>query len=311
MAGLAVGFIGFGEAGFHIAKGLRGAGADRITAYDIHAHTPGRGELIERRADEGGVALAGSSRELAASCSILLSTVTASSALEAAEQTTPFLETRHLYVDLNSVSPATKQSIDAAVRATGARFVEGAIMSPVPQHGHRVPILLGGEGAPEFAEAMTPLGMRLEVLGTDVGRAAAVKMFRSIVVKGLEALLFECVLGASRYDAEKRVFDSLGETFPGIDWDKLANYMVGRVVVHGERRAREMEEVAATLRALGIEPLMAEATARRQDWPAQLGLRDRFGAEGPRDYADVLRELESLSPQTSRASSVTSRSFSS
>jgi len=294
MAVPAVGFIGFGEAGFHIAKGLRGAGVERIAAYDIHAHTPWRGDLIRQRAAESGVVLAASSRELGASCTTLLSVVTASSALEAAGQTAPYLEGRHIYADLNSVSPATKQSIDTVIRATGARFVEGAIMSPVPPHGHRVPVLLGGEGAHEFAETMTPLGMRPEVLGPDVGRAAAVKMFRSIVVKGLEALLFECVLGASRYGAEKRVFDSLGETFPGIDWDKLANYMVGRVVVHGERRAREMEEVAATLRELGIEPLMAEAAARRQDWSAQLGLREKFASEGPAGYAEALRAIEEI-----------------
>ncbi len=101
---------------------------------------------------------------------------------------------------------------------------------------------------------MAPYGMRLEVVSSEVGTAAATKMFRSIVVKGLEALIFECVLGASRYGAEQRVFDSLGETFPGIDWNALANYMIGRVVVHGERRAREMEEVAETLRHLAIEP---------------------------------------------------------
>ena len=311
MAGPAIGFIGFGEAGFHIAKGLRSAGVEHIVAYDIHTHTPRRGELIRQRAGESGVALVESSGELTAASTTSFSTVTASSALEAAEQTAPFLDKRHLYADLNSVSPATKQAIDATIRSTGAQFAEGAIMSPVPPHGHRVPILLGGEGAFEFAEAMTPLGMRLEILGADVGRAAAVKMFRSIVVKGLEALLFECVLGASRYGPEKRVFDSPGETFPGIDWDKLANYMVGRVVVHGERRADEMEEAGATLRDLGIEPMMTEAPARRQRWAAQLDLRSRFEAAGPRDYADVLRELESLSPHTSRASSDTSRSFNS
>ena len=288
----ALGFIGFGEAGFHIAKGLRAAGLSTILAYDIHTHTPGRGELIQRRAGESGVSLAGSSREIASSCRLLLSTVTANAALEAALAIRPFLDAGHLYADLNSVAPATKQAIDAAVRESGARFVEGAIMSPVPPHGHRVPILLGGGGAPEFVEAMAPWGMRLEVLGAEVGRAAAVKMFRSIVVKGLEALLFECVLGASRYDAEKKVLDSLADSFPGIDWDRLANYMIGRVVVHGERRAREMEEVAATLRALEIEPIMAEATARRQDWAARLDLRSRFASEGPAGYAEVLRILE-------------------
>ena len=121
-----------------------------------------------------------------------------------------------------------------------------------------------------------------------IGSAAAVKMCRSIVVKGLEALMCECVLGASRYGADEHVFASLNESFPGLDWKKLADYMVGRVVVHGERRAREMEEVADTLRAIGVEPIMAEATARRQDWSAQLDLQSHFGPEGPTTYRAVL-----------------------
>jgi 3-hydroxyisobutyrate dehydrogenase-like beta-hydroxyacid dehydrogenase len=128
-----------------------------------------------------------------------------------------------------------------------------------------------------------------------IGSAAAVKMCRSIIVKGLEALLFECVMGANRYGAEDLVFASLAETFPGIDWKKLADYTTGRVVVHGERRAREMEEVADTLRAIGVDPIMAEATARRQDWSARLGLKSRFGAEGPRGYREVLDVIAEIS----------------
>src|SRR5262245_9869083 len=134
--------------------------------------------------------------------------------------------------------------------------------------------------------------MRFEVLPGKVGTAVAVKMCRSIVVKGLEALLFECVLGASQYGADERVFASLQESFPGVDWKKLADYMVGRVVVHGERRAREMEEVAETLRAIGVNPIMAEATARRQDWSAQMNLQAHFGPEGPKNYREVLEVLD-------------------
>ena len=130
--------------------------------------------------------------------------------------------------------------------------------------------------------------MRLEVVSEEVGVAAATKMFRSIIVKGLEALMLECVLAAAPYGADERVFASLGESFPGIDWQRLANYMVSRVVVHGERRAREMEEVAETLESLGIEPIMAEAAARRQDWCAQLGISKNFGPEGPKTYREVL-----------------------
>jgi hypothetical protein len=107
--------------------------------------------------------------------------------------------------------------------------------------------------------------------------------------------LFECVLGASRYGAESRVFASLDETFPGMNWSQLAGYMIGRVIEHGERRAREMEEVAETLRAAGIEPVMAEATARRQEWGAQLNLLDHFGGQAPQNYREVVRAITELS----------------
>src|SRR5262245_62932745 len=126
---------------------------------------------------------------------MLFSTVTSSSALEAATAIAPFLESRHLYADLNSVSPACKQTIDRVVAESGARFVEVAVMAPVLPYGHRVPMLAGGPSAQLFAQRMTPFGMRCEVLPAAVGTAAAVKMCRSIVVKGLEALMGECVLG--------------------------------------------------------------------------------------------------------------------
>ncbi|HXB70588.1 MAG TPA: DUF1932 domain-containing protein [Candidatus Acidoferrales bacterium] len=292
--GPSIGFVGFGEAGFHIAKGLRQAGIVGLTAYDINVRTPGSGEKIRRRAAEAETRLADTNEELIRSSEIILSVVTSDQAALAAGQNAPYLGTGRLYADLNSVSPALKQSIAQTITATGARFVEIAVMAPVPPHGHRVPMLAGGEAAGEFAERLAPFGMRVEVVGSEIGVAAATKMFRSIMVKGMEALITECVLGASRYGAERRVFASLAETFPGITWHELADYMVGRVVAHGERRAREMEEVAETLRGLGIEPIMAEATARRMDWSVQVGLKARFGGEAPAGYREVLDALAAI-----------------
>jgi 3-hydroxyisobutyrate dehydrogenase-like beta-hydroxyacid dehydrogenase len=279
-----IGFLGFGEAGYHIAKGLRGAGLAEIFAYDIDTS-----ERVRGRARESQTQLVESNAALAESCDVIFCAVTADQALNAAEQTAPFLESRHFYCDVNSVSPQMKQAIGRTVSRAGVRFIEAAMMAPVPPHAHKVPMLLGGEASPEFARMLAPFGMRMEVVSTDqIGRAAAVKMFRSVVYKGLEALMFECVMGANQYGAEARVFASLNESFPGVDFQKLANYMIGRVVVHGERRAREMEEVAATLRELGIEPMMAEATVRRMDWAADLGLKARFGGEFPKTYQEVL-----------------------
>ncbi len=287
-----VGFVGFGEAAYCITKGLKHAGALKETyAFDINAHTP----KVRDRASETGAVLVASNAALAEQCDVIICAVTADQALIAAQQTAPHLTTRHTYADLNSISPQMKQQIDRVICASGAKFVEIAVMGPVPPYLHKVPMLLGGAQASAFKEMFEPLGMQMEVVATDtIGRAAAVKMFRSVIYKGLEALIFECVLGASRYGAEARVFESLNESFPGLDFQKLADYMVGRVVIHGERRAREMEEVAATLRGLGIEPMMAEATVRRMDWAADLGLKKHFHGEFPKTYKEVLDAITSI-----------------
>ena len=155
-------------------------------------------------------------------------------------------------------------------------------------------MLAGGPYAEEFISRLAPFGIRAEAVSLEIGTAAATKMFRSIVVKGLEAILTECLLGAYRYGADKRVLASLQESYPEMDWTRLANYMVGRVVEHGERRAREMEEVAATLESIGIEPIMAAATVRRMDWSKASGLKARFPGTPPSGYPEVFQALESL-----------------
>jgi 3-hydroxyisobutyrate dehydrogenase-like beta-hydroxyacid dehydrogenase len=285
---LTIGFIGFGEAGFTLAMGLRNAGVEQICAYDINAETVELGKKIRQRAAETETRLLDSPADLAGATNLILSTVTADAAAQAATQIAAYLDAHHVYVDLNSVSPSLKQKISEIVSQRGARFVEAAIMAAVKPHGHRVPILLGGVHASTLVDLLAPLGMRFEVVSAKVGAAAAVKMCRSIVVKGLEALLFECTLAARRYDADERVFASLNESLPGQDWTKLAGYMMSRVLEHGERRAREMEEVAETLRVAGVEPIMALATARRQELGARL---NHFTGKVPENYGEVVQML--------------------
>lgn len=169
---LSIAFVGFGEAAFHIAKGL-----GQATAYDINANAPGLGEKIRRHAQETSTRLAETNADLAQSCEIILSTVTANQAAQAAEQNAPFLGPHHLYADLNSVSPGLKQSIARTIETTGARFVEIAMMAPVPPYGHRVPMLAGGEAASEFAERLKPFGFSIEIAAREIGVASATKMF--------------------------------------------------------------------------------------------------------------------------------------
>ncbi len=165
-------------------------------------------------------------------------------------------------------------------------------MGPIPPYGHKAPMLLGASGAPRFQEIFESLGMRMEIVSADrVGRAAAVKMFRSIVYKGIEALLFECVLGAGQYGAEERVFASLKESLP--EWIGRSSRTIwwAALLCTESAALARWTKLRRTLEELGIEPLMATATARRFDWVAESGLREKFGGEFPATYQEVLEAL--------------------
>jgi 3-hydroxyisobutyrate dehydrogenase-like beta-hydroxyacid dehydrogenase len=131
----------------------------------------------------------------------------------------------------------------------------------------------------------------MDYVSAEVGQASAIKMFRSIMIKGLEALVLESMLAASEYRVEERVLASLKETFPALDWEKLSGYMLERVVSHGKRRAAEMREVAETLRGIGIEPLMAGATAARQQWLSDLKVKERLGGRKTEDRAELVQAI--------------------
>jgi 3-hydroxyisobutyrate dehydrogenase-like beta-hydroxyacid dehydrogenase len=292
----AIGFIGFGEAAFWIARGLREQGVTEVVAYDLHTSTPKRGDLIRRRAEETRVRLLPTLADVPAECDVVFSAVTGDAARAVGEQAAAWLEPRHFYVDIKSVAPMVKQAVGTAMAAGGARFVEAAVMSTVPPLGHRVPMLLCGPGALAFADLMSAYGMHLEVLDGPLGSAAAIKMFRSVIIKGLEALMLECVLGAERYGAAEKVFASVSASMPGIDWNQLAHYMIGRTALHAERRAHEMEEAARTLADLGIDPIMASATARRIQTCADLDLRAQLNGREPKDYREVVRAMSGDRP---------------
>lgn len=262
--------IGFGEAGRILAAGLAASGRFDVSAYDILVgDAAGRGPMLAAAA-ERNVTMAESHREAIAGARLIVSAVTATSSTEAAREAAATLVPGQIFADLNSVSPGTKRTNAKLIEDAGGRYVDVAVMAPVPPYGLEVPILLGGPAAADLAARLAPAGMRLEIVADDVGTASAIKMCRSVMIKGIEALVVECMLGARRYGVEDRVLASLEETFPQMKWDERADYLVSRVVVHGRRRAAEMREVAVTLAEAGIEPLMASATAECQDRIADL-----------------------------------------
>jgi len=263
-----IALIGFGEVGQRFGREFLATGRFDISTYDILFNNSPAGAALREKAREMKIEACASAAAAAEGAQFVFSAVTATAARDVAEEAATYLVPGQFFVDINSVSPETKRADADAVARSGAHYVECAVMAPVAPYGIKVPILLGGKSGAALAALLNPAGMKMEIASDVVGQASAIKMCRSIMIKGIEALAVECFLTSRRYGVEETIIASLEETFPQMDWEKLAGYLIGRVVQHGRRRAAEMREVSDTERAIGLEPIMAAATALRQDWLA-------------------------------------------
>jgi 3-hydroxyisobutyrate dehydrogenase-like beta-hydroxyacid dehydrogenase len=282
-------FIGFGEAGQAIAAGLREAGVERIVAWDILFPRP-EGEKLRRAAEAIGVSCASSAAEAVRGTDVIVSAVTAASSVEAAQSVAPHLAGQPFFLDINSVSPARKQET-ARLLGAAARYVDVAVIAAIHPARHRTPMLAAGPHAEAAAAMLAPDGIQLRAAGAEVGAAAAIKMVRSVMLKGIEALTLECFLAAARAGVVEEVAASLKNNYPSLDWGKVIAYNLERMAVHGERRAAEMEEVADTLRELGVEPLMTAATVRRQREMGEIGAQQSVRGVLKQDRAAMLNAI--------------------
>jgi 3-hydroxyisobutyrate dehydrogenase-like beta-hydroxyacid dehydrogenase len=290
-----VAIIGFGEAGSLLGAGLVAAGLE-VVMYDILLDAPAAAQAMSEKARASWVRSAPDTAAAIEGADLVMSAVTAGSSATVAAEAARSLRAGQIFLDINSVSPATKQGNARTVERSGADYVEAAVMAPVPAQRMKVPMLLGGRRAEDLANALRKLGMNTTPIADRIGVASAVKMCRSVMIKGIEALAVESLMAARRFGAEEQVLASLNGTFPGMGWlESLPDYLVSRVAEHGRRRAAEMREVALTLQDVGVDPTMARATATRQEW-----LIDEMAARGvayPRDkpfswraLADALKE---------------------
>lgn len=287
---LKIGLIGFGEVGGILTRALREKGVAWVGTWDVLFRDAARGPGMKDRAKAAGVDACNSMKALLGHADLAISAVTASNALDVAREAAEFIRAGSFFLDLNSASPATKAKAARLVEAAGAHYVEAGVMTSVLPYGIRVPMLLGGRQAKALAGKLVPLGFDMTVVDEKIGVASAIKMCRSIFVKGLEAIVIESYTTARRYGVERQVLASLAETYPEIDWEKQGSYLFSRVAKHGRRRAEEMREAANTVREAGFEPWMSAASAEKQDWIAALaggGLFGKLAADpGWREYAD-------------------------
>jgi len=278
-----VGLVGYGEVGRIMAEDLRKQDV-KVSAYDIKLGGDQAGPLRDH-AGTFGVQLASSHADLAAKADLIVSAVTASQAVPVASACAPAVRKGAWFLDFNSASPGAKRRAADLIDGAGGRYVEGAVMTSVPPYRIKVPLLLGGGSARDLAPLLMELGFDAKVASDQLGVASAVKMCRSIMIKGLEAMVIESFTTARAYGVEDAVLASLAETFPGINWEKQGAYFFQRVIEHGRRRSEEVREVAETVREIGLTPWSAQGTAERQAWVADLADEGLFGPKGTREFA--------------------------
>ena len=281
-----IAFLGFGEAARAFLEGWRsepGFGA-RVAAYDIKTNSPDPIVASAKRADYAAANVTGaaSAPEAVANADAVFSVVTADQAHEAAVAALPGLAVGAFFFDCDSCAPQTKVRTAEAVEAAGGRYVDVAVMAPVHPRLHRTPLLISGPHALAAAPALAALGMTAPIHDGPVGSASSVKMIRSIMVKGIEALVCECVLAGTKAGVIDEVLASLDDTYPGFDWRKRSAYMLERVMTHGVRRAAEMREVALTVDGFGLDGAMSRASVAWQQTVGDLGLKTT--PEEARDY---------------------------
>lgn len=269
-----VALIGFGEVGQALATDLAAANDIAITAFDLKFSDAGSSP--SRAVRRSGACRAETTEDAVRGADVVISAVTAASTIDAAAAASAAINRDAWFFDLNSASPAAKSKAARLIDGAGGRYVEASVMSPINPKRLASPVLLGGPHARDFEPVARAIGFSGARFYSNVpGKTAAAKLCRSVIVKGMEALITESLLAARHYGVEEDVLSSLETLFPHPDWEAHARYMIARTLQHGTRRAEEMREAARTIADSNIDPWMSKATARRQAWAGALAIESR------------------------------------
>ncbi len=285
-----LGLIGYGEIGSTLGRGLRERGLAHVAAYDKHAFDGPYSGLIQRRAREAGVALLPSPAALAGSADLILGVTPGSSSIDSAAAIAPHLGQAHVFVDVASATPRIKEQVGEILSPSGATVGDASILG-TPRDGHAMPMVASGDAAEQMHDTLVPWGMAISVVGPKLGTASGIKILRSVVMKGMEALLFECVLASRHYGVDDYIIESIDSAFKRSFRD-MVNALLTTGAIHAERRSEEVAMSAEAVADTGMDPIMSIAAARRLRWLAELDLKKQFNGVVPPSYQVVMEAIE-------------------
>lgn len=289
-----IGFIGFGEAAYHISSGLLEDGLEQIYTFDVNVDHPSFGSLIKKRVEELNIKLADTLESLIENTDVVICATSAKYAKSIAREAVQFLTKRQIYVDINATSPMVKEEIAQIIQERCQGFVDAAVVESIPNYKHKVPILVSGKGASRFIQLGKSFGMNLKEINDKPGSASAIKMARSTFMKGFTMLLLETLTISNKYKVDELIVESINESLTGKHLEITANNLLTRTAIHAERRVAEMEEVIKTLDRSNVDSLMSQATKAKLNHLVQLEINKYFNFEQPQHYADVVDAINKL-----------------
>lgn len=276
-----IGFIGYGEAAFCITSGLAENGVSNIVAYDAMQNDAQRGSIIQNNANKTGVKLLETPVDVVNSVDVVFSAVQSSYAKDVCQSVITALRPGLIYADVSASSPTVKLQIWNLLKDTGTLFADAAMMGLLPVKRHKVPITASGNGAQAFCDAVNPLGMDVKFLNDRPGAASAIKLIRSIYMKGYDALIFEMLRAADAFDVYDEIIPNVAASMDNVPFASLVEWMLPGVSVHAARRAAEMKGTLDMLEECGIDSAMTAATKHQLELIDGMKLDHSFGSKWP------------------------------
>jgi 3-hydroxyisobutyrate dehydrogenase-like beta-hydroxyacid dehydrogenase len=299
-----LGFIGFGEAAFELSIGLKQEGFETICAHDVMLDHPTFGPQIKERAKQAQVELEYTPKSLLMreDLAMLIVAVPANKAYEVSNSLKLYLRKELIYIDVSASTPDIKRKISNSLKERGVSFVDASMMGPLPVYKHKVPILASGEGTDAFIDIMSQYGMDISKVSEKPGDASAVKLIRSIFMKGLPALLVEMLEAAHKFGVEDLVISSISETMNSKSFEETMNRLVTGTSIHALRRSIELEGSIEMLESSNLSSLMSNAAKDKLQLLAELNLKEKFQGKTPENWLDVIRAFEDTNKKSSNIS---------
>ncbi len=289
-------FIGFGELAQGLVKGLKDEGLSGIQIFDkAIADNSDSGKVMRQTAKELGIDIAASLEDLINSSDVIFSAVTPVAGLVVAKAVVQYLQADQIYADLNSCTPNLKKQSMAVIQESGASYVDVGVVGGISIQGHKIPCLLCGDKAAALEMLMSPYGMNMKVVDGPVGTAALIKMLRSVVLKGIEALMLEMFMAAEEYGLQDTMMDSIAATFNKGNFEKYSDMLMSTHGLHAGRRSDEVQMILETIKEVGVAPHVTEGICNFFVQSAKLDMPTYFEGKKPADYKQVSRAIKKLS----------------